>query len=139
MAEQLQLSADLASLPEFMGFAADQARKAGFPSQRVSEVELVLEEALVNVMENAYPGHSGELTLRAESTEPQRLVVEIRDQGKAFNPLDRDDPDTGSGLMERPVGGLGIFLMKKFADRVAWQRQGNENCLTIIFRERHDR
>jgi len=139
MADRLQLPAELASLRKFILFAAERARESGFTPQRIRDIELVLEEALVNVIEYAYPQGPGELTLEAESEEPQQLVIEIRDQGESFNPLDRDDPDTQLQLMERPVGGLGIFLMKQLADRVSWQRQGNENCLTITFRERYDR
>jgi len=139
MVDRLQLPAELASLPKFISFAADWAHESGLTPRRIRDVELVLEEALVNVIEYAYPRGPGELTLEAGRKEPQLLVVEIRDQGEPFNPLDRDDPDTQSQLMERPVGGLGIFLMKQLADRVSWQRQGNENCLTITFRERYDR
>ena len=137
--DRLQLPAELDSLSKFIAFAAARARETGFSSQRIREVELVLEEALVNVMEYAYPGQSGMVTLVARSDTLQRLVLEIRDRGELFNPLQREDPDVQSELMERPVGGLGIFLMKQLADGLSWQRQGIENCLIITFKGRHDR
>jgi len=136
--DSLQLSADLAGLPKFIAFAVDWAQKAGFTPKRIQEIELVLEEALVNVMEYAYPGQSGMLTLLAINEAPQRLVLEIRDQGELFNPLAREDPDVRLELRERPVGGLGIFLMKQLADGLSWQRKGSENCLTLLFKERRD-
>lgn len=138
VADQLKLPAELTNLPKFIGFAAKQARQRGFTPKRTQDVELVVEEALVNVMEYAYSDQTGMITLRARPEPLERLVFEIKDQGEIFNPLDRDPPDVQSELMERPVGGLGILLIKKLADELFWQRQENENCLTIIFTKRHD-
>jgi len=130
---RLQLPAVLASLPKFLAFTVERARRSGFDSQRIRQVELVLEEVLVNIMEYAYPGESGMVTLQVENRKPERLVFEIRDRGKPFNPLQRKDPDVESPLSTRPVGGLGVFLIKELADELFWKRQENENCLTIIF------
>jgi anti-sigma regulatory factor (Ser/Thr protein kinase) len=135
--DQISLPAELDNLPRFIAFAADQARRQGFTPQRVQEIELAIEEALVNVMEYAYPGKSGTLILLTGPAPPGQLTFEIRDRGETFNPLDRNTPDLQSDLMERPVGGLGIFLIKTLADELSWQRQGSENCLTIGFTERH--
>ena len=136
---QISLPANLDNLPQFIAFAVDHARRQGFSQQRAKEIELAIEEALVNVMEYAYPGKSGMLILLAEPEPPGKLTFKIRDQGKIFNPLDRESPDLPQELMERPVGGLGIFLIKKIADELSWQRQGNENCLIIGFTEHHVR
>ena len=66
-----------------------------------------------------------------------KLGLEIRDRGISFNPLERADPDLEAGLMERPIGGLGIVLMKELTDGIAWHRENDENCLTIIFAQPH--
>jgi len=135
--DQLKLPAELTNLPKFIVFAANQARQRGFTPQRIQDIELVIEEALVNVMEYAYSDQTGMITLLARPEPLERLVFEIKDQGEIFNPLERETPDVQSELMDRPVGGLGILLMKKLADELFWQRQDNENCLTIVFAERH--
>jgi len=134
---QLKLPAELTNLPKFIVFAVNQARQRSFTPQHIQDIELVIEEALVNVMEYAYSKQTGMITLLARPESQGRLVFEIKDQGEIFNPLDRETPDIESELMDRPVGGLGILLMKKLADELFWQRQDNENCLTIVFAERH--
>ncbi len=136
-ADHLELTAELKSLPCCMAFVSGRARQLGFSSKRIAEIELVIEEALVNIMDYAYPDQSGWLKLKLKTDPEESLSLMIKDQGAAFNPLEREAPDLEVGLMERPVGGLGIFLMKELTDDIFWQRQGDENCLTIIFAKRH--
>ena len=136
-ANRLELPAVLENLPRFISFATDRAREQEFTPARTLEVELVLEEALVNVMEYAYPDRTGTMTLVAKPESGDGLRFEIRDRGATFDPLEREAPDLETGIMERQIGGLGIFLMKELADEIFWQRQNNENCLTIIFKQRH--
>ena len=135
---RLELPAKLENLPRFMAFVCDQARQFDFTAKRTLEIELVLEEALVNVIEYAYPTEQmGKLILHLEGKHDGKLHLEIRDRGIAFDPLKRTAPDLEAELMERPIGGLGIFLMKELTDGLSWHRENNENCLSIIFEPRH--
>ena len=139
MTKQLELLAELKNLPHFMAFVCEEAREQGFSPQRRQEIELVLEEALVNIIEYAYPSKQlGSLTLHLKGAVKDQLRLEIRDRGVLFNPLERIDPDREADLMERPIGGLGIILMKELTDDMTWQRKNGENCLSIIFEPRHD-
>ncbi len=134
----LELPAKLENLPHFMAFVCEQARQFDFTAKRRQEIELVLEEALVNVIEYAYPAeHPGRLILHLEGKHDGKLHLEIRDRGVSFNPLERADPNLEADLMERPIGGLGIFLMKELTDGISWHRENDENCLSIIFEPRH--
>ncbi len=135
--DYLELAATLKNLPLFMAFVTDRARQSGFSSKRIAEVELVIEEALVNIIDYAYPDREGWLRLNLKTGAEGGLKLEIKDRGVAFNPLEIEDPDLRAELMERPVGGLGVFLIKKFSDNLFWKQQGDENCLTIIFKKRH--
>ncbi len=135
---RLELPAKLENLPHFMAFVCEQARQFDFTDKRTLEIELVLEEALVNVIEYAYPtAQPGRLILHLEGKADGKLHLEIRDRGISFNPLERAAPDLETELMERPVGGLGIFLMKELTDGLSWHRENDENCLSIIFEPRH--
>lgn len=136
-ADHLELTADLKNLPCCMAFVSDRARQLGFSSKRIAEIELVIEEALINIIDYAYPDQNGCLKLELKTEPENSFRLRITDQGAAFNPLERKAPDLEAGLMERPIGGLGIFLIKELADDIFWQRQGNENHLTIIFTKRH--
>ncbi|MBN2808454.1 MAG: ATP-binding protein [Deltaproteobacteria bacterium] len=139
-ADYLELTAELKNLPRGMAFVGDRARHLGFSPKRINEVELVVEEALVNVIEHAYPDQPGllRLDLKTATTADleEELHLEIRDRGTEFNPLKLASPDLAADLMERPIGGLGIFLMQELSDKLDWQRDNEENCLTIIFAPR---
>ncbi len=138
VADRLELSADLSNLQHFIDFVCSKARRLGFPPQRIQEIELVLEEALVNTIEYAYPdGAAGNLTLKLEQTAADCLCLEIQDHGVPFNPLAQSDPDIDLTLEERPVGGLGILLIKELADELNWYRKDNRNHFTLTFSRRH--
>ena len=102
-----------------------------------TDLRLIVEEACSNVMHHAYPDRpAGELTLELERTMWQghaAIRVAILDQGMPFNPLARADPDVAAPLAERPIGGLGVMLMRRLSDV---QHYGYDpvrgNCLTLV-------
>ena len=61
-----------------------------------------------------------------------RFLIEIRDRGIPFDVDSHSDPDLDANITERKVGGLGIFLIRKMADQVQYQREGEENVLTLV-------
>jgi len=62
---------------------------------------------------------------------PGELRVEVADQGVAFNPLEAEPPDLASSLEARPIGGLGIYLVKSLATSLTYRREQGWNRLTI--------
>jgi anti-sigma regulatory factor (Ser/Thr protein kinase) len=62
------------------------------------------------------------------------LRVEIVDEAAAFDPLARPAPDTDQALEERPIGGLGIHIVKQLMDDVRYRREGGKNVLTLTKR-----
>ena len=69
----------------------------------------------------------------------ERIVVSIADDGIPFNPFDADTPDTDLALEERTLGGLGIHLVLKVMDKVAYQRRTDKNVLTLVKKLSTDR
>jgi len=137
-ANHLELPTGLTNLPHFIDFVRNQACRLDFPPKRIQEIELVLEEALVNIIKYAYPPDStGNLTIMATNTGDNRLRIEISDHGIPFNPLTQSDTDVEMELMERPIGGLGILLIKELTDELHWDRKEDKNSLTLIFARRH--
>lgn len=132
MASSARLSrpAALDSVPELIGFVLDQAQACGLPVERLPGLELAAEEALVNVASYAYAGEPGQMSVECLGQEGL-FRLEIEDQGQPFDPTQNRPPDLSQGIEERGVGGLGVFFMKKFMDRVAYRRQGNSNILTL--------
>jgi len=123
--------ADLACLPELLAFVEAQAREA-LPAKAAMEVVLAAEEVLMNVITHAYPAGGGEVRVTAEAMEaPRGLHLAVADDGIAFDPLAAADPDIDAPLEERGIGGLGILLVKRMMDRVAYARDGGENRLVM--------
>ena len=59
------------------------------------------------------------------------IRIEFEDSGKPYNPLEKADPDITAGVEEREIGGLGIFMVKKFMDTVEYEYKDGKNILTI--------
>ncbi len=95
-----------------------------------NKVELAVEEIFVNIAHYAYGENTGTVTITSSlATEPKRLCVEFCDQGIPFDPLAKPDPDITLGAEERKIGGLGIFLTKKFMDKVEYRYENGSNIL----------
>ena len=98
----------------------------------VYKIELALEELLVNVASYAYaPGH-GIIDISYEIEDnPRTIVITIVDQGKAFNPLEMEDPDITLPSDERRIGGLGVFIVKNTMDELTYDRKDDKNILVV--------
>ena len=94
-------------------------------------MRLAVEEAVVNVIEYAYPkGTKGEVNIRAAS-DGHKLEFIITDSGIPFNPTEVTAADTTLSAEERPVGGLGILLVRELMDSINYERIDGKNVLTI--------
>lgn len=97
-------------------------------------LNLVLEEALVNVVNYAYPsGVKGDIDLEVRFDEADRaLTFIIRDSGKLFDPTLAAEADVDAPLEDRRIGGLGIQLIRTLMDSVSYSYTGGCNELTLI-------
>lgn len=129
----VKLTARLENLHELLAFITGMARDMGLSVETQNRLELVAEEALVNIIKHAYPSTPGEVEVRLSAGAGPSLIAEIRDSGVAFDPLQKPDPDISAGLEERKVGGLGVFMMHKMSDRIAYRRDPDQNVLTLAF------
>ena len=131
--ESMRQSAKLESLEGFMQFVITSAGDAGFPAKRIQEIELAVEEALVNIINYAYPDQdNGDVEIKCGLEDQGRLIIEIRDSGVPFDVGTQSDPDLDATIAERKIGGLGIFLIRKMADEMRYKREGEENVLTLL-------
>jgi anti-sigma regulatory factor (Ser/Thr protein kinase) len=123
--------ADVEQTPEVIGFVAGHAGDWGLHPQRLMQLELAVEEAVVNICLYAYEIPPGELIVRVSPGE-KRFVVELIDEGVPFDPLAVEEPDLRRALEERAVGGLGIFLVRRVMDEVSYTRDGSRNVLRLV-------
>jgi anti-sigma regulatory factor (Ser/Thr protein kinase) len=126
------MAARAESLAAVTEFLREGALEASLPQARVRELDLVIEEAVINVCRHAYPeGTPGPLTVSYSVLAPGELHVEVADQGVEFNPLTAQSPDLKANLDQRPVGGLGVFLIKMLAKSLHYRRESGWNRLTF--------
>ena len=129
----LRITNDMKESVKLTPFVDDMANALSLSDETKDSVNLALEEALVNVILYAYPeGAKGPITLTARADAARTHIrFELRDGGKAYNPLLNEMPDLTLGIEERPIGGLGIFLIRKMMDELAYDRLGGENVLIM--------
>jgi anti-sigma regulatory factor (Ser/Thr protein kinase) len=94
---------------------------------------LALEEIVTNILKYAYSDRAVHEIRFAASVTASHVVLQFSDDGREFDPLTAPEPDLDLPLEERPIGGLGIHLIRKLADRMEYQRAGDRNVLTVSF------
>ena len=129
--DAITLTNDVKQVPELNNFVKSVTGRLNLDSSLSSQLMLAVEEAVVNVMSYAYPlGTQGDINVTASATE-QSLKFIISDEGKAFDPTVRDLADTTLSVEDRPIGGLGILLVKKLMDTINYERVNGKNVLTL--------
>lgn len=110
----------------------EKAVKASKLDPVVTEgLNLALEEAVTNVIDYAYPeGTVGNVDIDTAVTDTA-LTFTITDSGKPFDPTARAEVDIQADIEDRPVGGLGIHLVRKIMDEVRYERRGERNVLIL--------
>jgi len=113
----------------------------GVPAKMRFEIRLALDEVLTNVIEYAFVD-AGEHAIEVRLAVADNLVtVEIEDDGRPFNPLEVPRPDLARPVEERPIGGLGVHLVRQVMNGLAYRRERGKNILTLTKRfigEAHD-
>ena len=116
-------------------FIHEQIKPFSCQSQTLFQIDLAVEEIFVNISHYAYSPDKGtvqiDCSVEKTADAPAKLTVSFTDKGKAFNPLAKPDPDITLSVEEREIGGLGIFLTKKYMDSVLYERKDNQNILTF--------
>jgi anti-sigma regulatory factor (Ser/Thr protein kinase) len=108
------------------------ARQLGLSPKALHEVQLALEEHLTNILNYAFEDHrEHQISVRIQ-TAATELRVEVEDDGRPFDPLKHPVPDMSQPLSARPIGGLGIHMMRKSMDRIEYHRADGKNILVMI-------
>jgi anti-sigma regulatory factor (Ser/Thr protein kinase) len=110
------------------------ALQVGLPPKTCADLHVALEEHLTNVINYGYtPGQAGRIALRLDAS-PEALRVEIEDDARPFNPLLAPSVDVHQPLEERPIGGLGIHMIRQLTDDLRYEARAGHNVLTLIKR-----
>ena len=128
--DTLRVPAEDGRLYEVLDFVEERLRAGGCPQAVILRLQVVVEELFVNVAHYAYPQGKGEaeiiITVRSGNA-----VLTLVDSGVPYDPLAKPDPDVTLSADERPIGGLGIFMVKKFVDDIRYEYQKGQNIVTV--------
>ncbi len=131
--KELIITNNLEDSSKLVPFVDDVANDLGMDSALKNSINLALEEALVNVIQYAYPESvTKPISLKAKwAPDKKHVDFILKDCGVLFDPLQAETADITLELNDRPIGGLGIFLVKEIMDHVTYQRINGVNILTM--------
>ncbi len=126
------MPAAVSNIPVLVDSINGLLEQADCPMKAQMQIDVALDEILANIANYAYGSGSGDMTIAYEFTEATRTVVlRFTDAGIPYDPLTAKEPDTSLSADDRPIGGLGIFLVRKTMDGMSYERKDGMNVLTI--------
>jgi serine/threonine-protein kinase RsbW len=117
-ADELVVSSSLDALPQVIDFVRQVCLQAGLADQASFACELATDEACTNIIEHAYAGRSDGVIRVACWQADDAFIVQLHDQGAAFDPAAVREPPLTDDLAGRPLGGLGMHFMRSLMDEV---------------------
>lgn len=130
--KELTIDASLENIEKVTAFIDEQLESLGCPVKAQMQIDIAIDELFGNIAHYAYNPEVGPATVRVEvQEEPLSVVITFIDNGVPYDPLAREDPDTSLSAEEREIGGLGIYMVKKSMDEIAYEYKDGQNILTI--------
>jgi anti-sigma regulatory factor (Ser/Thr protein kinase) len=129
--EKLTLEANIENLDTMLEFINTVIERADCPPSHQGRINVAADEIFMNIANYAYHPETGTVDVIV-SADAGDIILRFEDSGKPFNPLnDAPEPDLDKPLMERDIGGLGIFMVKQMMDEVSYEYANNKNILTM--------
>ena len=125
------LKNDIAEISRLAEFVENLGEEFMLTPDLVFNLNLVLEEAVSNVILYAYPKEEHEIITLSARKDDNMLIFVLTDSGKEFDPTQIPDADVTLSAEEREIGGLGIFLIRQIMNTVEYQRIEGRNVLTL--------
>ena len=129
--KKISMTPSLDKMEDATAFFEDILSVAEAPMKTIAQVNVAVDEIFSNIVH--YSGASS-VTLGCKVEENQ-IILRFSDNGRPYNPIEKDDPDITLSVEEREIGGLGIFMVKKMMDEVSYEYTDGLNILTLIKRQ----
>ncbi len=130
--KELTVDAAVENIEVVTDFVNEELEKLDCPLKARRQIDVAIDELFGNIARYAYSPDVGKATVRfAVEENPLEVTITFIDNGIPFNPLEKSNPDTRLSAEERPIGGLGIFLVKKSMDMVEYEYKNGQNILKI--------
>ncbi len=118
------------NLDEVMSFVEEKLVDECCSPKVLAQIGLCVEEIFVNIAKYAYQEREDSVTVGVK-LEGDSLIVRFADHGIPYDPLSKKDPDITLSAADRPVGGLGVYLVKQTMDDVKYEFKNGRNVLTM--------
>lgn len=130
--KELTTTATVENIDAVTAFVNEQLEALECPVKAMMQIDIAIDELFGNIAHYAYHPETGSATVRVEVTEePLAVIITFIDNGIPYDPLAAEDPDTTLSVEERDVGGLGIYMVKKSMDEIAYEYKNGQNILKI--------
>ncbi len=128
---QLDFGNSLSELKNLARALEAFGEQEGLSPETIGVLNLALDELFTNIVQHSYgPGKEGTVSLRLSKANGSVRAV-LQDTGPAYNPFEAPEPDTKSSIESRPVGGLGVYLVKKLMDDWEYRRDADQNTIIL--------
>ncbi|WP_028243494.1 ATP-binding protein [Pseudobutyrivibrio ruminis] len=142
MKKTFECDAKIEYLNKATAFLEETLEEIGCNMKQIVQLSVVLEEVFVNIAHYAYAkadsaGNiipdtgSGQMSLTLVA-ENGNLSMIFEDEGRPYNPLEKEDPDVTLAVEDREIGGLGIYIVKKRMDDVSYEYKDGKNVLSLM-------
>ena len=129
---ELDIAATNGNLAEVQQFVEEHLNAVECSPKVMMQINVAVEEIFVNIANYAYSPKEGMATVRIEvAGDPLTVSITFMDNGKPYDPLAKVDPDVTLSAEDRQIGGLGIFITKKFMDDIIYEYKDGRNVLTL--------
>ena len=129
---ELEIEAVKENLGKVISFIERNLGSVDCGQKASMQICMAAEEIFVNIANYAYAPDKGRAKVSVEITEdPLTVVITFVDNGKHYDPLAKEDPDVTLSASERPIGGLGVFLVKQTMDDVEYEYKDGKNILKL--------
>lgn len=129
------MRADDAAMAIIRDFITAFAKVNRFEDDDRARVLIVVEEHVTNIVKYGYPAGAERGSLEMNlSFEGDRLTIDVADDGQEFNPFNQPGPDLDESIEDRPIGRLGLHIIKSLTDEARYDRIGNRNVVRLVRR-----
>ena len=131
MEKSIVLANDISEITRLYEFIENMGNDFSLSPDVVFNLNLVLEEAVVNIINYAYPKEEHQYIYLSASMKDGSIVLVLTDTGKEFDPTAAPEADITLSAEDRQIGGLGIFLIRQIMNEVKYERIEGKNVLTL--------
>jgi anti-sigma regulatory factor (Ser/Thr protein kinase) len=135
MSDTLELSPDDDAIPRALQWLEGIAERESWPAKTAFGLTLSLDEALANVVSYAFdppPGDARPAIALACRSDGSRVELELRDNGRAYDPTGNPPGALVTNLDDAEIGGHGVRLMRHYLHDLVYKREAGWNCLTLV-------